>query len=369
MIQSRREPSRIDYVVSRSDGDGNPLLPSPLLAIAPEDQLADRIETLFSTPPQPSPDPPGPPLPLTLRAGPVPAEKKISVTAFSRFLESPFYFHLQKLSGWETLGTNQLSLDPLAYGSLCHKALELYFDHTRNQPEHDPEVIAAGLIDTLEREAEKWVGKNPHIGLQLQLESMRARLRAFAALEAQSREQGWVTLETEKPISIPVDGWTISGIIDRVDQDRDGRIRVLDYKTSETAKDPAKAHLKKRQANTRSTPEAIFEWLDKEHCWTNLQLPLYVLSQREFYPDASEILCGYIQLPKSLQDIRISLWDSFEPGLADEALTCSRRILDNLRHHPHPEPELFSDHDRDLWHHLMGDKAFELFDIHWQETT
>jgi hypothetical protein len=111
-------------------------------------------------------------------------------------------------------------------------------------------------------------------------------------------------------------------------------MQVLDYKTSDTANDPAKAHRL------------------RDGTWCDLQLPLYrrlldsknlKLPQRKA---AERLEFGYINLPKSLPEVKHKIAPWTDDDL-DSAEAEARRIIGLIREQqfwpPQEKPPSFSD--------------------------
>ncbi|MEO0453571.1 MAG: PD-(D/E)XK nuclease family protein [Verrucomicrobiota bacterium] len=365
LINSRALDGRIDILVSRSDLEGNPLLPSSLLAVAEPEIISERIEHLFTLPAPREDDASGPTVPFHLPTPPSSAERKISFTAFRRYLDSPFFYYLTDVLAWQTLDTRRNSMDPRDYGTLTHKAIELFLNEESKTYGTDPKAIEAGLLHHLENEFSRLVGNSPHLGLKIQFESIRSRLHTYALAEAELRSEGWETIAVERKFHLPIGNWTVTGKIDRIDRHPDGRVRIIDYKTSDKPDPPGKAHLKQLKSNTSCLEESIFNWNGKDHSWINLQLPLYAASQQKEFAGTKVIETGYIQLAKANEDSGLALWNDFDQELMDESLACAERVLSAIDAEKFEEPAIFNTHDRDLWHHFMGSEAFESFDFAW----
>jgi ATP-dependent helicase/nuclease subunit B len=138
----------------------------------------------------------------------------------------------------------------------------------------------------------------------------------------------------EQPFELELEGWTIRGKIDRIDRHPDGRVRLLDYKTSDKAEPPDRAHWKplRSQADPAKTvPEAEAEIAGKAGLWRNLQLPLYFHHWcRENPADRARLQCGYIQLPEAVQDVSFALWDTFDAATEQSAVRCAARVLEAI---------------------------------------
>jgi hypothetical protein len=136
----------------------------------------------------------------------------------------------------------------------------------------------------------------------------------------------------EHPFELSIGEWTVRGKIDRIDLHADGRVRLLDYKTSETAKSPAEAHMKEFKRTPLREKYPVQAWMERGKAgavWLNLQLPLYMAYWRQAHPVES-LECGYVQLPNSLEAVEFSLWKGFDPGLESGAMACAGAILEAL---------------------------------------
>jgi hypothetical protein len=133
------------------------------------------------------------------------------------------------------------------------------------------------------------------------------------------------------------------GRIDRIDfHECDRKMRILDYKTADSAQTPDKTH---RQNG---------DWID-------LQLPLYrhlLLDARLKLPKAVAVELGYFNLPKQVDKTGIALapWDEATLLDADEA---ARRVISGIRAGvfwpPNPTPpDYCEDLDCICMDHVLG---------------
>jgi ATP-dependent helicase/nuclease subunit B len=119
----------------------------------------------------------------------------------------------------------------------------------------------------------------------------------------------------------------VKGKIDRIDRHADGRVRVLDYKTGDTASDPIAAHLRSVRADELGRPE----WLrtsnveGKPLTWVDLQLPLYRLAVAATWGDA--VACGYFNLPKAASETAVLLWNDFSRETQASAEACAAGVV------------------------------------------
>src|SRR5207253_512814 len=158
--------------------------------------------------------------------------------------------------------------------------------------------------------------------VHFQLEQARRRLSAFAAKHAELVAEGWRIVYAEDeadglslPFLVDEEPTLLVGRIDRIDY-HDGMrtLRILDYKTADTAAKPDKTHH------------------DGKH-WIDLQLPLYRHLRRAApleVPGGCRVQLGYFNLPKELEatDVDVAEWDQTALDEADET---ARRVIHQLR--------------------------------------
>jgi ATP-dependent helicase/nuclease subunit B len=327
-------PRSVEIVVLKTDADGSPLDPSPLLFAGAGDTLPARVERLFADAPPPEPDPawsPG----WQLDPPVVDMPRVIAVTDFQRYLDCPFTFYLARVAKMKTFEPAVDELDAAQFGDLLHFALEGWARDSTVVNSTDP----AAITRTLDHHIDAWVAKNlgHHLSLplRLQVESAQARLAAFANWQAQDHREGWRVRWIEKPFAEilgrpwELDGWTISGRIDRIDEnERDGRWRVIDYKTFDSADGPDRKHLRAFRTADRIWPPDYARVSDGNQWWTNLQLPLYRQLLLESGRDA--VLCGYFNLPKTIAETGLQTWDALDDTLQASAMNCARGVMVDL---------------------------------------
>ncbi|MCE9591693.1 MAG: PD-(D/E)XK nuclease family protein [Planctomycetes bacterium] len=288
----------VHLVTGRRTAEGDPLVPSRLLLACGLDELPHRVTKLSSHPaPRPEPlllpfgdtsrfivPPPTPP------AEPI---RALSVTAFRDYIACPYRFYLKHVLKLETLNDRAVEMDPLAFGNLAHDVL-LAMASSEIVRSTDPDEIAEFLLSRLDAMAKRAYGQEPPAAVQIQERQLGERLLGLALWQARQAAEGWSILVTERKMSadLIVDGepFTVSGRIDRVDVHADGRVRIGDYKTADSAKAPAVTHIRGGE-------------------WVDLQLPLYrALAVEKGLVKAGTpgVELGYIQLPKKLSEIRFA---------------------------------------------------------------
>jgi ATP-dependent helicase/nuclease subunit B len=323
---SRREHGRFALIAPRRTAEGTPARPSRLLLGTHEDRaLATRLLALLaethSAPP-----------PLHAAAGLRPPDpdpermrqfRTFRVTSFRTYLASPRLFYFQHVCRLKVQDDSADELDSGAFGSAIHSVLEDFgarhigVASKITAAEIECETTAA-LHDFIRRR----YGRHPLPPVIAQVHSLEERLRFFAEEQARLFAEGWEIAYVEKggavevPFAVPdaPDGVSLKGRIDRVDRNRDGRLRVIDYKTSSIVKQPTIAH-----------------YSEKKGEWRDLQLPLYVkllpaLGLPGKIPDpGDELELVYFNLPPKRDEAHVS--KPFDPSLIPGAWERAAQII------------------------------------------
>ena len=331
---------RVDLVLGRASAAGEPLRPSRLLFLRPDAELPARARALFGGAGVPVP----PPLPARRAAwrlrvpAPRPFER-VSVTAIRDYLACPFRFFLRHGLGMEEVDPEPRELDAAGFGRLCHAALKSLTAEPAMRRCTEAAEIADFLCDRVRRVLRESHGPRLTVPLRVQLASAEKRLSAFAAWQAQSVRDGWETIHTELPLAALIEGpWTldgleIRGVIDRVDARGEER-RIIDYKTSDSPRPVAEAHLGRRLSAARLA-ESWPAWQLRHdakgdaYAWRDLQLPLYALAAGQAWGRHPET--GYFHLAKAADDCRYEPWPGLTPELLAEAAACALGVIAGIR--------------------------------------
>lgn len=333
-IEARRTDGRVSFIAGRVSREGDPLKPSRLLFRCPDEELPARAARLFGPVEESRSSPPAT-VSFKLDSRPPPDVReedtrleRVSITALRDYLECPYRFYLKHVLGMQPKDLWKNGLDALDFGNLVHAALQQL---GRAGHAHDD---AAALADFLTREAERWVeqryGSAPALPVRVALEAARRRLTAAAAVQAQLATEGWETVLTEKKFSMKLEGLTLSGRIDRVDRNsRTGTLRIIDYKSSDTAVAPAKAHLAPAADDT--PPFTGVEVGGKLRRWIDLQLPLYRILLREESALQGPIETAYFNLPKATSETGVSAWEGLDDALSESARASAAAVARLIR--------------------------------------
>ena len=318
-LLASRPAHGVRFLYSRRAANQDPQLPSRLLLACPDADLPARIALLFERPALRAPRPADPARPVLKIAPPACPRDAIptslSVTDFSVYLECPFRFYLSRILHMRAEDDQARELDALGFGSLAHDALSLLKHHPALD---DPGAIQGLLLAELDRLAKKRFGLHPPLALVFQLDSLRQRLRAAAQVHADSVRAGWRIIAAEEKYEAELDGMLLRARIDRIERHvEDGRIRILDYKTTDSGKPPAETHYR-----------------PKLQAWDDLQLPLYRYVYSQLHPKAAGISVGYFNLPKAAADTQIIDLDFAARDGADlypSAIAAARAVIAAIR--------------------------------------
>lgn len=295
MLSSR---DQLTIIAGRRDAQGDPLRPSRLLLACEDEKLPARIsllcdakrawswplpaglpaaaiETKFIIPPAPELRPP---------------LESMRVTAFADYLACPYRFMLRHLMNLESVTDDVHELDPRQFGDLAHEVLHVFGSDREIASSGNAELIEKFLLEALRKVSRKRYGEDAPPALRVQIARLEQRLRGLAREQARLRAAGWqiehcewefndsnvLDIPGQKPIRL-------SGRIDRIDHNlQTGAWRILDYKTSDSAKSPEQQH---------HGGKAISD------AWQDLQLPLYrhLAGQRGI---GCNVELGYFVLPR-----------------------------------------------------------------------
>jgi ATP-dependent helicase/nuclease subunit B len=359
----REQGGRLEVFLGKTSAAGDPLRPSRLLFQCSDTELPGRVRHLFRELP-----PEGGNLAWRRawrwRVPWVGAPARLRVTGFRDYLACPFRFYLKHALGMEPVDAAKRELDPADFGTLVHRVLERLGQDVALRDSTDGEELARAFESALDAVVAARFGGELSLPLLVQVQSARQRLAAVARLQATERAAGWVIQHTEWKLpagKLAVGGIELSGTIDRIERhEATGAWRVLDYKTSETAKMPAKAHLRPDRDGSARPQAARTEVGGKAHRWTDLQLPLYRWAVGEAL-GARGATIGYFNLPKAVTETSIAMWEDFDDALQESALCCAEAVGASVKGGrfwpPAEEPE------NDDFAALVHGSAAESFDV------
>jgi ATP-dependent helicase/nuclease subunit B len=342
IAEQRRADGALHVIFGRLSAENDALRPSRLLLDAADDELAARVQHLFpgEEEAQGSTRPPrGSMFKLkpTLKAW---TGGHVSASQLKSYLACPFRFYMSRVLGLSAVESGQREISAIDFGNVMHAVLEAFAKDQSIADSRDERVIGDWLTAALERHTNARYGTQPLFSVALQIESMRQRLQAFAAIQAEQRNAGWRIIAAEEPITpewgVKIGGVTFKGTIDRIDQhEKTGAMRIVDYKTAKNDKGPAGAHYRKAKAGEADDPAQSWKCFtdakDKPSRWLDLQLPLYVNAVSAKWPDAEVIEAAYLSLPATVEDVKLQVWDTLDETLISSAAGCAEEAMKRIR--------------------------------------
>ncbi|BCX49287.1 PD-(D/E)XK nuclease superfamily [Haloferula helveola] len=331
LMASRQDAGRVDLLLAKSSADGDALLPSRLLLSAKGEELARRVKLLFD-----EVEPPDAGMKWERdwewKVPVVEMRPRLSVTALRDYLACPLRFYLKHGVAMYGREPERVEWNARDFGNVVHIVLERWGLDEEAREFSKSEALEEWLHAELVRVVGELHGDSPPLAVRIQAEGARQRLSWFARLQACERADGWQVESVEKKFEREVDGVVLVGKVDRIDRHKDGRRRVVDYKTYNKLKDVEKDHRVGVTASTVLPPhlegvEAVLgtNAKGKPVRWTNLQVPLYSV---EFGPvDAM----GYIVIGASEGQVGISLWEDFSDADRDSALACAEWVIGKVK--------------------------------------
>ena len=344
--RQRQESGLLDIIVPQQDTEGEPLRPSRLLFLGPDEQLCTRVQHLFTDTPNQEAQPyweipeEHKLIPLADSESAEKAKRSISATAFKDFLGNSAEYWLKRALKLNAVEYGQIELNNSGFGTLIHGALKLFGQEYINKTTGDLNEITEALNRCFDQHVRDTFGENPTSSITVQLESAKTRLLAFAPKQLELFKEGWLIHSVETPLP-KLDkkdffGVEITGTYDRLDVHNDGiRYRVYDYKTFKEAEDTVKKHLETADDNDVFKSEIINKKGKIEvKRWIDLQLPVYHLcvstNLKKNGNAVSKVEVGYICLPENNIPV-IKIWEKYTENNCDKvALETIKRVCERI---------------------------------------
>ena len=320
MTLACRETAAVTVHFHSVDEKGDVMKPSRLLFDCKDDEeLVRRVIALYATRAGTGETPPAD-LPDRWKIKlPVPPEyaelRKTSPSSLDLYMHCPFTYLLRKTYN-ESEDYRAEELDASEFGNLAHDALEAW-GQGELKDSTDADAIAAVLEEKVDAILVERFGLEIPAIVALQGESVKRRLRRFAALQAARAADGWRVMATERKMKVAYGHTVVAGRCDRIDfNERTGEWCVVDYKTWDSAARAAAFETKK----------------DGTRVWKSLQLPLYcaMLDADPDFPEAKRerITASYCILAKTVADTCYS--ESFSGADVPDAEAKVKELIDGI---------------------------------------
>ena len=356
-ILGARAKGDVRAYFARTNDAGDIHRPSRLLFLVGDDRIPSRAKTLFGALPPDKARAPRKVLPEWRPnlpyAVPLPhagekgnSEGRLSASAIDKWLSCPLAYLLEYgLKMRRVEEKREFGADD--FGNIVHKVLEDYANEqlarsANGKPQlSDANAIREALLRIFES-VRAGYGSAPSLKIRLLLDSVEARLKNFALVQAHWARQGWRIAEkpefefTVQPFKDEkdIDVW-IKGKIDRIDYKEGAGYRLIDYKTWDDAS-KAMGHVISRgkaEADFAKQFEAELPTfnlpsdfktdgsLRKGACarrFLSVQLPLYrrclEMAEPKFASKVTD--CCYLVLGKNLENTGV-FGSKFEEKMSD----------------------------------------------------
>ena len=357
LTASRTKPGgRVDFLLSRHDGEGSFLKPSRLLLKCADDDLPGRVRLLFRNMERrpgsawrPS---------WRLMAEKIQAPDHVSASSVREYLSCPSRYFFKKMARLEKEEFGIEEVEATVFGTLLHETFQRFGSDPLLRDLMDEEEISDHLKEIWSGIFRGKFGADLSLALLYQQEIGVRRLRRAAQVQARERAQGWkiaaceLAFEGFRPSGMDAAAMPLplEGRIDRVDfrETPEGiEWRILDYKSGEKAEPPEKTHFKaisKLDDKSLYKPHELMTLTKKvkakkgepgvkhyEARWIDLQLPIYTLLGEAIRDGSHEvkdlpikggaISSGYFLLPANLDDTDVKTFTGFE-GWQESAAKC-----------------------------------------------
>ena len=251
----------------------------------------------------------------TLIELPLPLEgqrlRQVSVSGLTDYLSCPYRFYLKHIGKVRDETRDAHEMDASLFGNLIHNVLR-EFGRSPLKDSTDLEKLNRFLQAELERQLKQSFPLTTVPSVALQVESLRARLSAFAGQQVEWAKQGWQIKEVEfdmpaiSVINAESEELSIVGRIDRIDYNQTtNEWALLDYKTGDAVTDALKSHYRGGR-------------------WYSVQLPAYRMALRRAFPDRVYNI-GYVILPQSTDDTKFNV-----PEWKDDYLQAGEEKISEL---------------------------------------
>lgn len=171
-------------------------------------------------------------------------EIRLSYTAASIYEKCPLAYRYQYIEGLEVPPSPHLS-----FGRSLHAALEWFYGRDVPKPPSLEELLS--YLETC------WDGEG-YADPEEESSFLSHARQVLESFYYRNRDNFRLPVAVERRFEIPMDGYLLTGVIDRVDRHPDGSYEVIDYKTN------------------RRLPEL-------SRLRDDLQLPIYQIASRELW--------------------------------------------------------------------------------------
>lgn len=331
-LLAARAAGKVQLLFSRAGADGEPAKPSRVLFRCADGELPARVKKFFGPPASLRSSPARQPA-WMIHAPQISPPVSLRVTGFGEYLRCPLRFYFKQLLRMAPFDARKVEMDAVDFGILLHKVVENFANNESLRDSDSDSVIEKFVLAELDDVIAERFGRRLALPVRVQRESLRARLRQFARIQAEERRAGWRIQQGEfrfeKEGTMSLGGLLVTASLDRVEvHERTGQRRILDYKTFAQAKAPADTHW---GVSDGEFAEAEFLFDNKAVRWQELQLPLYrALASFRWPDDPAPPQVGYFLLPERIEESAIVEFD-LQDEAYESAIRCAGAVADRIR--------------------------------------
>jgi ATP-dependent helicase/nuclease subunit B len=330
-LLAAREPGAVKLTLCRTGTDGEPAKPSRLLFRCPDAELGPRVRSVFRT---------GVSLRetnarergwlLEIPQRPVPAS--LRVTALGDYLKCPLRFYFKHVLLMREFEAQKAEMNAIDFGNVFHRTVENFANEETIRESDNATAIERFVLAELDAILSDRLGRRLCLPVRVQRESLRARLRRFARIQAEQRREGWRMqcgeLRFEEEATLRLAGLPIVASLDRVDvNERSGQRRILDYKTFARRKTASEVHFEQATGEDTSF-ETVVD--GKAVRWMDLQLPIYRALAQLRWPGEPSPLVGYFLVPERIEESCIDEF-ALDNCLFESAMSSAETVADRVR--------------------------------------
>lgn len=343
LVEGRHGSGRVEVLFGKRAAGGEPMRPSRLI-LSPEGAAqAERVQHAFQ---EAKVETQGAPWVRDWQLNLIEKEvaPRMSVTGLGQYLSCPFRYYLKHVLRMTKPEELREEWSAREFGTIVHEVVEAFGREPEVRDYTKAEAIEAWLVVKFDEILKSRFSEAMPLAVEVQSDSIRKRLGAFAKVQAVHRVQGWEIKEVEWDFELKLGEVTFRGKIDRIDYYAElDEWMVWDYKTGKDALSPKSHHCSEVTARTTipahlAGDEAFiftgYKMLKagptpRDHVWCNLQLPLYAVAMQKLRGVRTGV--GYIAMTPVLSDIGFCPWEDYVDSMTDAAEVAATRVGEMLR--------------------------------------
>ncbi|MEM6396821.1 MAG: ATP-dependent DNA helicase [Bacteroidota bacterium] len=238
-------------------------------------------------------------------------DMRLSVSALHTWLDCPLAFYYERV-----LQVPRIQRPAAVYGEALHEALQNYFLSAKKQAGHGlpskGELVFMFELSLARRRA--WLEPKDYE------EFVKRGKRELSAYFDQERQNWTIDVQVEKYIGhVEIDGVPVTAVIDRIDEKRDGRVDIVDYKTGFANKRHTKPPGKSQLAGGTYWRQLVFYKMVYEAFERGLvKVDTCTLSYLTIGPDGDQAQVSIEVKPEDEEALRIIIHEAYARIMAQD---------------------------------------------------